>query len=56
MVHLDRIVRNVFPGACLKTNSIACYCPFLYPNREAVFAIGSLLIPLTIVPCIAFKR
>lgn len=42
MVRLDRIVRNVFPGACLKTNSVVCYYSFLYPKREAVFATGSL--------------
>lgn len=55
MVHLDRIVGNVLPGAYLKTNSVVCYYSCLYSTCEAAFVIGSRFIPLTIVPCIAFK-
>lgn len=41
MVHLDRIVGNVLPGACLKTNCVVRYYSFLYPKCKAVFVIGS---------------
>lgn len=49
VVYLDRIVGNVLPGACLKTNGVVCYYSFLHPKCEAVFVIGSWLIPLTVV-------
>lgn len=41
VVHLDRIVGNVLPGSCLKTNSVVRYYSFLYPKCKAVFVIGS---------------
>lgn len=50
MVHLDKIVGNVLPGAYLKTNGIVCDYSFLYPRCEAVFAISSPLIPPAAAP------
>lgn len=41
MVPLDRIVGNSLSGACLKINSVVCYCSFLYSKCKAVFVIGS---------------